>query len=412
MFQAGTGPCNGWGTCVNSTINPLRLLCQCGAGRSGASAFFDSRVERLPDGTYLSLTCGESDVGTYVAWSIVAAIGLIRVRQLVPVFVQFFTKYRREKEKGIYGGFWNDFALKVSTWDLFIVTTFWWILVAGQLSRMTLGTDPLVTILLPLVVLAFNLTQYWITQREFEIFVRATMNPKYARQATRFRRIVKLSNLTGYFIVNGGATFWTLSLDKSRGPVDNFEYLAIVLRNASTIIWGITDLAATYMVQRQLLQTLKMHSSDQNSKDAVSTNAAAETRPASSKQTSPTKTSSKLNMYAHSDLDTKTQEVIKRMQVEVKSLMVFIVTATLMYGTFLIPQLYPFQTYSIAFVIGTGALRHCGKAFQIQPNKDGAVANNGGGDAPSSGGSKDGTIVAAVSPTNQSQHSAPASSKV
>jgi len=394
MLQTG-GPCAGFGTCVNSTLNPSRVLCRCDPGRSGASDFFDSRVEQLPDGSFLALTCAESTIGTYVMWGTVAALGLVRTKQLIPVFWYFYQKYRTDRRNRIKHDFWGDFALKMATWDLFVVTTIYWIFVIAVLAGGTLGTNILATVMLPIVVVVFNFSNYWMTEREFSIFIRGTVSPKQAKAAESFRRRLKIMTLAIHLFISGVPTLWSLSTDKSKGPVDNYEYLTIVLRNSSTILWGVLEAVTSAMVRKQIMKTIQLGSSEQGGSGSSTKDGVNSSSP----------TSSKVDRKV--EIDAKTQAVLTKMETELRSLTRFLLFTALLYSTFLVPYLYPYQTYNIAFAIGTGSLRHCGKSFHVQSasaskgessHKSGIVAVDKVETTNPQSGVRENTVVAVSSP--------------
>ena len=320
-FQAG-GVCGGNGQCVNSTLNPGLLLCLCNPGYSGASDFFDNRVEQLPDGTWLSFSCHASQVGTIVVWVFFLLCGLIRAKQLAPLLVQFWKKHYADPVK-VKKGLLADFPLGIVAFDLFAVCIPLFITGIGKLCGMTLGTDALVTITLCFTIVSFQVGVLHLTRREFTIFVKGTMNPKEARKAQKLRDWLKLFTITYFVGITIVPSLWTLSLDKSLGPIANNERTAIFFRNIGAAGYGVLDMWTTWMIRKRVK---KLISSSNHEDQAV-------------------------------------RFIINKMDAEMKTYIVFLGTIGLTYGIFVIPYLFQFQTYSIAVIVGLGALRHSGKVF-------------------------------------------------
>lgn len=322
-FRVG-GACAGFGECVNSTLTPGLRLCKCAKGYSGASDFFDNRVERLPDGTWLSYSCNESEIGTYVVWSLFCLLGVVRVFKIAPLWIQFVKRHYADGRKRAEG-VWNDTALRIITFDLFTVTICQFTTGFCKLGKMTFGTDPLPTITLCLSTSFFQLVLFDLTRTEFNIFIESTANQVEAERAKRFRTTWKIVGVTLSFLFITVPSFWSLSTDKTKGPLinGNAEELVIFFRNVGAVIWSFAEIVTTWLVRKRVAALLAF------SQDGCST-----------------------VPYA-----------ITKMDNELKFLVIFMAFVTLTYGTFVIPHLWAYQTYLIAFVVGLGSLRNTSGAF-------------------------------------------------
>jgi len=329
QFQAG-GVCAGHGICVNST-RTLGLLCKCDSGYSGASDFFDNRVEQLPDGSWLSYSCNASDIGTYVIWSFFVLIGIIRTVQLIPLWVNFYQKHyvdKKLKEKSL----WRDAPFRIVTIDLFGVGIPLFVCGCAKLAGNTFGTDILATVAMALTIIFFNVVSYYLAKLEFDIFVQGSSNPKEAEKAKRLRLFLKALGEVGYFLFNCIPTMWALSTVKSEGPLadgGNAEELAIYFRNIGGLAMGIGEVASTCMIRKRV-RMLKLVSKDDD------------------------------NAVAY---------IIKKMEIEMKSYIFRMCGLSTIYGLWSIPYLLPYQTYMIGIIIGLGLVIPHSKAFTTEKEK-------------------------------------------
>jgi hypothetical protein len=345
------GVCSSAGVCINSTIHPDLLLCLCNNGYSGASDFFDTRIEQLPDGRFLSLNCGESRAGTCTIWGLVLFLCLIRMKQLCSAILRFYRKHIQD-EKLAKAGFLANFPLRTMCFDLFFSNTFILILAISKICGLTLGSDVLPTIALSTLVMGFNWTNFEISRREFAVFVKGTLRGKRADSITRLRTGLKIFGTLVYACVAIIPSIWALTLDKTLGPLENSEFVAIIVRNVGTILWGWLDVFAIWMVRQQIQHSIDLTSSGANDNMQG---------PITGKM----------------QLDEKTKEVVKRLDKEIRSLLIFMAITGVLYGVFLIPILYPFQTYCIGFIVGAGSLRHSAKSFQgVEGNNSSSGKSN------------------------------------
>jgi hypothetical protein len=326
VFFSFGGRCGGVGTCVNSTSNPSQLLCLCSPGYSGASDFFDSRVEQLSDGTWLSLACGSSVVGTYVVWGFFLFCNLVRTYQLIMVILSILKKHH-EDPKRRKAGYSNNFALKVVAFDLLVTSSCAAIGGITKMCGLTFGTDILATVSLSLGNVSFNITNFMVQRREFALFSKGSMTTDDAAVAQRTRTCLKLMSLFLYIGAVIVPNFYSLALNKSLGPIMNNQFIIIIFRNAGTILWGQMEILTTWMVRRRIQQLVQISRKPMGEADAVLI------------------------------------EVGTRLGNELKSLIRFFSSLGVVYSIFLIPQFYPYQTYLIAVLLGFGLLRHSGKNF-------------------------------------------------
>jgi hypothetical protein len=322
-FQAG-GVCGGNGHCVNSLVNPGTLLCLCNPGYSGASDFFDNRVEQLPDGRWLSFSCHCSQVGTIIIWSFFLLCGLIRVKQLWPVFVKLRRKHYQDPKK-VEQGIFADFALRIISFDLFAMSIPLFISGAGKLAGGTFGTDILVTVAQLATGFLFQVGVFDLTRREFMIIVKGSMNPIEAKKATRFRDVLKCFTLAVFFGMSVIPSLWALSLDKRLGPLDNGEYIVVYLRSFAVVGYGILEIWTTWMIRKRLRKVIEN--------------------------------------------DSELTYIMEKMDAELRAYIIFLSTIGVTFIVFAVPFFFQFQTYAIAFIVGLSALRHSGNAFADEFDK-------------------------------------------
>jgi len=325
------GPCSGLGVCVNSSTTNM-LLCQCNPGYSGASDFFDNRIEQLPDGTWLSLDCGESFIGTTIVWSIFIMFAFIRYYGLLPIFFRLW-KSRLPKLKKSHNPmrtFVNDFPLRTVTFDLVFATSFFFITGACKLSGMTLGTDVLPTICISLGVLSFNLINAWISEREFAMFLKSRTGAEARTKRLRFR--LRVANTLIYFGFTVIPSWWTLSVDKRLGPFVNNEVTVIYFRNVGSVLVAAGEGLLLYTVRKTIAQFM-----ESNKMTATNKSGEAEVNPLT--------------------------PVVARLDKELSYLIVFLSAIAAVYVIMTIPIFFQYQTYFIALLVGVGGLRHSGKSF-------------------------------------------------
>lgn len=322
-FAAG-GVCAGFGTCVNSLRNSQLLLCKCQPGHSGASDFFDNRVERLPDGTWLSFSCNESDVGKYIMWSLFTMMAFVRLYQLGPIWYQFYKKHYADETR-IMEGIWKDPPLRILTFDFFGLSICYLITGISKLFGLTFGTNSLPTLGLCFGVLFYQIIIFDLSRTEMDIFVHGSASPAKAAKIKRLRLTYKCLGLLLSFLLNTIPTILTLFTDKSLGPLfdgGNLEELAIYPRNIGSIAFGLGELWSAWLIRRRVAKL----------PDVGGANTAAAV-------------------------------IIQKMDAELKQYIIYLLTLGIAYAVFTIPYLLPYQTYLISYIVGLGALRHSGKSF-------------------------------------------------
>lgn len=335
-FAAG-GVCASHGVCVNSSRYPNLLLCKCDEWYSGASDFFDSRVEQMHDGTWLSFSCHSSLIGTYIMWSIWSLFGLLRVVQLLPLWVRLCKRHYNDPKKTA-DGYLYDSPLRIVSIDLFVVVPFF---ATGfsKLGGMTFGSDAAATIFLAMTIFSFQMGTFELTRTEFNIFVLGSKNQEEAAKARKLRMFLKCCGLLVFFCLTIIPSLSAIAFDKSAGPIVNNEYIVIYLRNLGALAYGILDMVTTWMIRQRVRKLLSFSSTVGNMNNSKSN---------SNSNTSETSVASLL---------------IKKMDEEMRAYIVFLATVGVTYSVFCISYLLPFQTYSIAIIMSLGALRHSAKAF-------------------------------------------------
>jgi len=150
-------------------------------------------------------------------------------------------------------------------------------------------------------------------------------NPTDAEAAKKSHTMYKCFGVGIYFLFNTVPSVWALSTDKSKGPLNNggnYEELVIYIRNMGAVVWGIAEVGTSCLI-RKLISKL--------------TSAAGPGK--------------------------KVSFIIRKLDQEMKSFIVFMSVLGSMYAVFIIPYLLPYQTYLIAFIVGLGSLRTSAKAF-------------------------------------------------
>jgi len=164
--------------------------------------------------------------------------------------------------------------------------------------------------------------------------VQGSSNPVEARKARKLRMTLKISGTAAYLLATGCASLWTLSTDKSKGPLvngGNSEEVAIYLRNLGAVGICAAEIASTWMIRKRV-QMLRIISGGGGDDSAV--------------------------VY-----------IIKKMDAEMKTYSIRIGVTGSILGVFCIPYLLPYQTYVIGIVLGIGFLVPPSKAFTTEKEK-------------------------------------------
>ena len=306
-LQTG-GICSGHGICINSSISNL-LLCKCDFLYNGANDFFDTRVELLPNGEYLALSCNNSVIGIYITWGIWIALGIIRIIILIPIWLYYYKRHYVNAE--FYTKFiFYDVPFRIVTMDLFILTSLYLITGLTKMMGMTFGTDILTTILLSLTLAVYQIICYDMTKMEFDIFLQSTTGFEQAKKLKVLRTIMKLSATLLSVITSFILAIVTLSLDKNKGPILNGEEFALYVRNANGIFFTLVEVASSWMILKRIVMIRVINNAT----------------------------------------NTSITYIIVKMKNEIRSYIVRAFFLCILYGCFNISYFLPYQTYSIAIV--------------------------------------------------------------
>ena len=247
-------PCSGFGQCVNASefSTYFSSLCLCDETHSGESDMFDLRVAKLPSGEYLSLDCPNPRIGVYIVFSIqLIAFFAREITIIVAMAYQYMVKGGPLTLKGIY-----DFApYRILLFDMLLANP---IVLAFSIQKIlplgiVVGTDVLVTLCLIFgtfgLSVAFN--EYEFSQ--FQSIVRASSMEydMHEKLLSRQRRIVRGAKLS-YWILAGIPSFAALGLDKSKGPVLNYEFVLLLCRNLGIALWAALQWIADMHMKTEL----------------------------------------------------------------------------------------------------------------------------------------------------------------
>lgn len=332
IFFQVNGMCTGHGVCVNSTIIPNLMLCKCDSYHNGGSDYFDSRVELLPNGEYLSLACNNSMIGVYIVWSIWILVGIIRCSITFPIWLDFCRKHFSDsvlRSKGIF-----DTPFRIITMDLFAINSLLFIAGFAKMYGLTIGTHILPTVCYNTAVLLYQVSSFDLSKMEFDIFVQCSSNTEQATKAKNIRLTLKLIGLilTICLVYIPGTI--SLALDKTQGPLlydGNGQEIIIYLRNIDVIIYIPLEILSTWMILRRIKMVFVFNGASDES--AV-------------------------------------KHIVKKMEDTMKFYTRSIGFLMLVYVCFSVPYLLPYQTYCLSLVIGIGIATPNSKAFATEQEKE------------------------------------------
>jgi hypothetical protein len=336
-FQVG-GVCAGHGICVNSTITPDLLLCKCNPFYNGASDFFDSRVELLSNGEYLSLSCNNSVIAIYIIWGFWLVVGIIRVVVLIPIWINFYKRHYTNPE--LYTKFiFYDVPFRIITMDLFVFTTIYFITGICKIMGMVFGTDIVATIFLTLTLAAYLIVCFDMSKMEFDIFLQSTTSFEEANKARTLRTVIKSVATVLSIAASLILAIVTLTLDKSKGPIVNGEEYALYVRNANGVFFALVEVFTSWMILKRMLMIRLVNAN--------------------------------VKANVNSNTNTSISFLVMKMKNEIRSYIVRAILLTILYGCFNISYALPYQTYSIVVV---GCL-----GFAV-PHSRALIANKGKSD--------------------------------
>lgn len=318
-FNTG-GVCNGGGLPLtfNSTST---IYCDCFPDYSGTADFFDAGNVLAPDGRILALGCSNYRPAEIVVWTIVLLFSLLRMFHVSKLFREKYFKFKA-KHAGQQSPFlFNNFALKVLFFDMCTVFPMLTTVCALKISGRTIGTDIGTTLLFIGSVATFQVGNEILAREEFRV-VTEYLPMEKKQQLRKLRFLLQLCCWTTYAVGVVCPYFFSLTLDKSLGPIDNWQYIALLVRNLASYPWSISGAVANMMVFKRLEHLMS------------------------------------------SLADSKSRRALQQMRQANIALTRMYVTVCLVFTVFSLPWLWGFQTYSYVVVVSSGALRHPAKAFQ------------------------------------------------
>lgn len=340
------GACTSHGACVPAAPGLTQVAtCVCDEWYDGGNDFFDSRTSIGS----VNLQCSNFRQGVIAIWSLILVLIFVRCVKLTKTLISYREKYRKngspsQKLKPFYA----DVIYRDLLIDLFVTPSCCVTLVALKIRGHVLGSDVGVTVLFSLTVMLFNLVTNDTSREEFRIILRASVfNPTAVTRLQRTREKLQILSFSVYVGVVVVPSLWALSTDKTKGPLDNNEFVVIPVRNIGAVLWSIIEVISIRLLRSQVQSLL---SSDVSAASATS-------------------------------------NVIRRLDDETRSLYTVFGFILVVYPAFCIPYLWPFQTYQIALIVLIGVSRHTGQHLKhlTAPSNGGSlqIQNTGNNLAPS-----------------------------
>jgi len=212
---------------------------------------FDLRVATLPDGTSLSLDCPNPSLGVTIVFT--AQLVFFSIRQVLLLIA--LSMHIRHKRKVTFNFIRTYMPYRVLMFDGLIANP---ITLGFPIQKLlpngfVAGTDVGVTLCLVLgtflITWAYNDFEY----TQFHAIVRASsMNFElHNRLLVRQRKLMWMTKLS-YSCFAIVPTLVALGLDKRLGPVKNYEFVALILRNIGIVIWVASQWVADLYMQREI----------------------------------------------------------------------------------------------------------------------------------------------------------------
>ena len=323
-LSLATANCSEHGTEIFSQENN-QTLCLCNDLYTGGGDFFDTRIES----TQFSLTCTASRVGEIVVWTIVVISSVYRMIELLRVFWERYRYLNETTGHSLMWVFRHDKGTQLISADI-VNSIFLLVVSILKINGYVLGTDSSVTIIFILLVTSLQLTQISLGLLEF----RTLLSPcpvEVARQLYRSKARLDILAFSTYTIGVLVPTCWSLSIKKNVGPIDDYEFLVILIRNLSGVFWSLETGLGVLMIQRQAKQFI--HSSTMMNDPEVA----------------------------------KILVILRRETCRASGAFF---TTTLLMAIFTIPWLWSQQTYAVAFTMFIFSIGHVGRNFPVEHLKN------------------------------------------
>jgi hypothetical protein len=287
---------------------------------------------------------------------------------------------RSHKKTHTLGDYYKNFALRVLAFDLVILSPIVVIVAALKISGKILGTDTDVTILYVLGVIAFQYGNAELANEEFKAITHF-VHKEERKRLIRLRFVLNVISFVSYLLGAIVPTVAALFLDKTLGPIANYEYVCIIVRNVFVACWSAFALWSNSLVNAKFKEMIK------------------------------------------GIINPQSVEALEHMKEANKALIRLYLVISLIYVLFTIPPLWAFQTYCYGAIIFFALFRSPAKAFKgmktFTTAKTGTGTNNdedpeakgtSNNAAVSPGGA--GSTVFAVTSQNESLALAPGSPTV
>lgn len=337
-FNTG-GVCNGGGLPLtfNSTTT---IYCDCFPDYSGSADFFDAGKVLAPDGRILALGCSNFRPAEIALWAVVLCFALLRMFYVSKLFYEKYSKLKAKHAAQQLPFLLNSFALKVLFFDMCTVFPLLTTVCALKISGKTIGTDIGTTLLFIFSVVTFQVGNEILAGEEFRV-VTEYLPAEKKQQLRKLRFLLQLTCWTAYAVGIICPYFISLAMDKSLGPIDNGQYITLLVRNLASYPWCMSGSVANLMVFKRLEHLMS------------------------------------------SLADSKSRGALQQMRQANMAFTRLYASVCLVFTVFSLPWLWGFQTYSYVVVVGAGALRHPAKAFQSNNDLLHEATNSSNNNTPS-----------------------------
>jgi hypothetical protein len=258
-----------------------------------------------------------------VIWSLVLLACIIRVVGTIRTTLEKHRdfKERSHKKKHTLGEYYKNFALRVLAFDLVILSPIVLIFAALKISGKIMGTDADVTIISVLGMIAFQYGNAALANEEFKAITHF-VHKEERKRLIRLRFVLNIISLVSYLLGATVPTLAALFLDKTLGPIANYEYVCIIIRNVFMACFSAFALWSNSVVNAKFEEMIK----------AI--------------------------------IDPRSVEALEHMKEANKDLIRLYLVISLVYVLFTIPPLWAFQTYCYGALVFFALFRSPAKAFK------------------------------------------------
>lgn len=351
IYYASSIPCSGHGVCANFTIaSTSRSMCVCDYGWNGGADMFDMRIGMDPlTGVTMSLDCSVSAAGTIVVWSLLLVFSLHRTFENVRCLHEMSSQKKRPTKlsqlfkevryRSVIVDLLTICPLIVSTSLMKIATAF-------SPTPFVLGTYAPLTVTLVIGVFCGLVTVSDFLSHQLEILVKSQIDHAGSRERvlSLSRRLTALT-LSSYLMLSVVPALVTLSLDKSLGPIQNDQYVIIVVRNVGIVGWQVFQLLGSRYLVKETRAIKAFLVPSRN----------GETGGVQGSHSAPTSPKSRALLQGGPSTD-RMASIIMMMEHRSRNLTKTNVVVGTVYAVFCIPQLFAQQTYLLGGLTSLGML--------------------------------------------------------